>query len=108
MFIISLRGRLVDYDRNDQTVQVVKEKKQVPAQLGVGFVLVGIDGSENLGGIKQMSLVNVLADIVRNNRHVQQEREPVTSEQKNCGNKSLQSGLGGQKLENVNLNPRCK
>lgn len=80
----------------------------MPAQLGVGFVLVGIDGSENLGGIKQMSLVNVLADIVRNNRHVQQEREPVTSKQKNCGNKSLQSGLGGQELENVNLHPRYK
>mgnify|MGYP000904621254 CR=1 FL=1 len=81
----------------------------MPAQLGVGLVLVGVDGSEDFSGIKQMGLVEVLANVVRNDGHVQQEREPVTGEQEEHGDKGLQSSLGSQELKKkkkVNKSPK--
>jgi len=87
-------------DKGDNhAVKVEEEQDKVETELGERFLLVDIQLAEDLGGVKQMSVVNDLLNIPSKERQVEDKRQPVSVDEEQEGHETMDGDFG----ENVGV-----
>jgi hypothetical protein len=66
----------------------------VETELGEGFLFVHIQLSEDLGRVQKMRVVNNLLDVVSEERQVEDKRKPVSIDQKQKRQESVDGDFG--------------
>lgn len=67
-------------------------------QLDKRFCLVAVHGAENLGCVEANLVLDKFVDIVSNQGQVEDQCQPLTTDEHQKGDECLKCGLGDQKL----------
>lgn len=85
---------LVSDQGDDHAVQVEEEQDEVETELCEGFLLMHVQLPEDLSRVQEMRVVNNLLDVVSEERQVEDQRNPVSVDQEQERQESVDGDFG--------------